>query len=154
SLTVTRPSTSTAIPTTPTFSASTATPPIPTTTLPPPTIAQAATAEGTAATTSDYTFTVQKDTPIYTANFTSSGCAFEGIAGQVFDRNNAPLTGMEVYVFASDGSFNESSRSGSSTTYGKSGWSVQTGTKPSTSQYTVQVFDSRGNPISDKATVH
>lgn len=102
----------------------------------------------------DGSFTIQSGYPDYLPAFTrpDAGCAWVGIAGQVLDSFNQPLSGIRVHV---TGSFNglmiESTvTSGDHTAYGPAGFEIQVGTQAMDSQnsLTIQLLDDSGQPLS------
>ncbi len=89
---------------------------------------------------------------IYTANFANTaGCDWSGIAGLVYDQNGQHQLAVTVHVTGPG--LDETRISGTKTEYGGSGWEVFINNKPVDGLYTVQLLDSTGKPISDKASV-
>ncbi|MDX2160387.1 MAG: hypothetical protein SF162_03585 [bacterium] len=88
-----------------------------------------------------------------TLNFANAtGCLWQGIGGQVFDINNAPLTGVRVHVFGPG--VDTFVVSGSNTLYGPSGFEVAVGTGVSLSAYIVELQSPTGTVISDQVQVN
>ncbi len=100
-------------------------------------------------------FKVQPGAPQLTSNFAnpSLGCAYEGLAGQVFGLTGGdPVTGIQVNVSAPTG-FNQTTVSGSNPQFGQAGWQVQVDAKPNNVTYTIELRNAQGVPISDKLNV-
>ena len=110
------------------------------------------------ATPIPYSFAIQSGTPIQTQNFAnSSGCAWQGIAGQVFDTNGNPLKNI---VVKAGGTWNGATvnilgMTGIATGYGEGGYELVLGSKvvASTNTVWVQILDLSGNPISQKVNI-
>lgn len=83
----------------------------------------------------------------YETNTNQFGCNWVGIAGDVTGINGEPLTDMGIHVVGDD--FDLIIFSGSSPEYGLSGYEVQVDDRPAVAEYSVQLLDVRGNPISD-----
>jgi hypothetical protein len=109
------------------------------------------------ATSIPMTFGVQPATPVYMVNFahTAAGCAWQGVAGQVFDSSNNPVTN---YVVKITGSYNGSTISMLGVTgmvsgnpYGPGSYEIVLGTKPinSVDLLNIQVFTSSGQALTD-----
>lgn len=115
----------------------------------------AATATATAAV---YSFAIQSGTPVQIQNFAnSSGCSWQGIAGQVFDMNGVPMKNLVVQA---GGKWNGSTISvlgmtGLATGYGEGGYELVLGGSAVDTSGTVwvQLFDLSGNAISDKVVI-
>jgi hypothetical protein len=89
---------------------------------------------------------------VYTKNFANSaGCAWEGIGGQVFDTNGAPLNGLRLHVFGTN--IDTVAESGSNSLYGGAGWEVPVDNKINSSQYFVELQSAAGTVISPRITV-
>lgn len=110
------------------------------------------------ATPQSFSFAIQSGTPVQIQNFVnSSGCGWQGIAGQVFDLNGAPLKNV---VVKAGGTWNSATvnllgMTGIATGYGEGGYELVLGTKAvaSTNTVWVQLFDLNGNALSQKVTV-
>jgi hypothetical protein len=108
-----------------------------------------------------YTYSLQPGSPAYSINFAnSSGCGWQGIAGQVFDANGAPV--MNLVVRAS-GTWNGTTSNllgmgltGSALAYGEGGYEIQLGgtAVDSTGTVNVQLFDLAGVPLTAKIAVN
>jgi hypothetical protein len=82
----------------------------------------------------------------------TSGCAFEGIAGQVLDRDNKAVFGLVVNV-SSDTGFNQSVITGSNTTFGEAGWLVEVDRRPNRIKYTIELRNPKGVALSQKIQI-
>jgi hypothetical protein len=104
-----------------------------------------------------YVFGLDGEQVIYTTNFiNSAGCSWQGVTGNVFDQNNAPLPGIVVHVFNAPGSpqVDQRVRSGSNSLVGEgSGWEVGVGNTPSPSTFFVQLETEVGTIVSDRVQV-
>src|SRR5689334_14415094 len=78
-----------------------------------------------------FPFTIGAGSPAYTANLDIQvACAFQGIAGQVFDLKKEPLQGLIIAVTATNG-FNQMALSGTGPPqFGVSGFMIQVGSAP------------------------
>lgn len=100
-------------------------------------------------------FGVQPGSNVLVANFANDlACSWMGVAGQVFDRNRNPLTGITVRV---DGQlagqlFNQDAVTGSAARVGPAGYVINLSDRPiaSTGTLAVQLWDTAGLPLSDK----
>jgi hypothetical protein len=112
----------------------------------------ATTAPTITATSAPMAFSVQATTPVYMVNFvyTSKGCKWQGVAGQVFDSAGKPLTN---YVVKVTGSYNGSTISKvgvtgmvSGTPYGPGSYEIVLGSTAinSIDLLSIQVFDPNG----------
>ena len=100
-----------------------------------------------------YPFVVKPGTPLLVANpDQATGCAFQGIAGQVLGLNNAAAFGLRVTI-SSDTGLSYSAITGSNTKFGEAGWLIQVDSKPSSLKYTVELRNPKGVPISDKVPI-
>lgn len=103
-----------------------------------------------------YRYALQTGTPVATANFlqTESGCDFMGVAGQVFSRNDQPVTGLIVEVGGTLGGSPVLllSITGDSTALGPGGYEIKLADEPVASQGTLwlQLHDVMGKPQSEK----
>ena len=139
-------------------SAPTTIPPTATKTITPTT--PAATAIPTAVSTaSAYLYAVQSGSPVQIQNFVNStaGCAWQGIAGQVFSIDGAPVKNI---VVKAGGTWNGVAvnllgMTGAASNYGEGGYELVLGTKVVTTNKTVwvQLFDLAGNPLTEKVYV-
>lgn len=111
------------------------------------------------ATLISYSYAIQSGTPVQIQNFvnSSSACAWQGIAGQVFDAAGSPQLNI---VVKAGGTWNGSAVSqigltGLVTGYGEGGYQLVLGTKAVDSAGTVwvQIYDLAGNALSDKVVV-
>jgi hypothetical protein len=91
-----------------------------------------------------YPFDVAEDSPTYTLY--AQGCDWLGAAGQVFDMDGEPLSGLRVRVWGPG--VDEVALSGSSTERGPAGWEVQIATRTQAATYTAQLLSSRDEPLS------
>jgi hypothetical protein len=96
---------------------------------------------------------VSRGSPLLVANpDLTTGCAFQGLAGQVFGLNNVAAFGLRVSI-SSDTGLSYSAITGSNTRFGEAGWLVQVDNKPSSLKYTVELLNPKGIPISDKVII-
>ena len=104
---------------------------------------------------SGYPLALKDGSPRYLPAFTQpdAGCAWVGVAGQVFDRNGAPLEGVVVLV---KGYFNHKlidvqTLSGLQKAYGEAGFEVQIGDLSADSQnaLTIQLGNSKFEALSE-----
>jgi hypothetical protein len=92
----------------------------------------------------------------YLQDFTRQQCAWMGVAGQVFDLRNSPVSGLIVQLGGSlEGRLFETliTMSGAaSQTYGSAGYELTIANRPVASQGTlwVQLLDQAGLPLSEK----
>ena len=111
-------------------------------------------------TATPFPFDIQGGTPAYIKNFThpSEGCNWMGVAGQVFDRSGDPLLNMVVLV---NGKVNGTTIENVGITgipeadvYGPGGYEIKISDDVFSSDnlLSIQVFDLKGLPISDKVT--
>lgn len=105
---------------------------------------------------SELKYTLQDGGPFYLPNFThpEQGCAWMGVAGQVFDNQALEVLGLTI-VAGNKYSGQESHRSaitGQTMAYGLGGYEILLSDKPVTSSqaYWVQVFDPQGQPLSKR----
>lgn len=103
---------------------------------------------------SDFPFQLQPDSPSYLPAFTQpqAGCAWVGIAGQVFDEQGQPLTGINLFI---KGELNGRpieiiTKSGSNQAYGPAGFEVQISDRSAETQnaVSVQLFNDQGLALS------
>jgi hypothetical protein len=103
---------------------------------------------------------LQKGSPAYIQNFvhTDKGCAWLGIAGQVFDSNNQPVNNLVVSVKGTLGltAIDKVAVTGipEANSYGPGGYEIKIGEKPTASKNTlsIQVLDLEGKALSKTAT--
>jgi hypothetical protein len=89
---------------------------------------------------------------VYTANFANTaGCAWQGIGGQVFDINAAPLNGLGLHVFGNN--IDTIVQSGTNSLYGGGGWEVPVDNKINNGTYFVELQSAVGTVISPRITV-
>lgn len=92
------------------------------------------------ATLSPYAFMVQAGTPLPRSNFANtSGCNWQGVAGQVITDRGDAVTGIQVRV-SGEGIEEEITLTGSNTAYGPSGWEVVLAETPVTAAYRVELM--------------
>jgi hypothetical protein len=150
-------STKTPTPTTQNTNAPTSVPPTATKTSTPTT---APTGIPTSASTAvTFLYAVQSGSPVQIQNFVNSaaGCAWQGIAGQVFDADGTPVKNI---VVRAGGSWNNLSvnllgMTGVATNYGEGGYELVLGTKVVATSKTVwvQLFDLSGTALSDRVYI-
>lgn len=130
----------------------------PTATLESPTFTPTAIPPTATPTESPLVFALQSGSPSYVANFvhTGKGCAWSGVAGQVFDSDGNPLSN---YVIKITGKYNSSAISMVAVTgmvsgapYGPGSYEIVLGTKAvsSTGLLFIQLFDPNGNALTEK----
>ncbi len=104
-------------------------------------------------TLSPFLFDMRDGQVIFTSNFANSaGCAWQGIGGQVFDLNGAPLTGLRIHLYDSSG-FDRRVESGSNTLYGLGGWEQPVDNKINAQTYFVELESAGGTVVSPRITV-
>jgi hypothetical protein len=106
-------------------------------------------------TVSPFLFDLRDGQVILTKNsYNSAGCAWEAVAGQVYDQNGVEKTtasGLQVHVFSNN--FDRRQQVGSNTIYGMSGWEVPVDNKINNLTYFVQLETSVGTVVSDRIQV-
>jgi hypothetical protein len=103
---------------------------------------------------------LQTGSPAYIQNFvhTNEGCAWIGIAGQVFNSNGQPVNNLVVNVKGTLGStaIDEVAVTGipEANSYGPGGYEIKIGDKPVASKntLTIQVLDLKGKALSKAVT--
>ena len=109
----------------------------------------------TAEATSEAAFVVQPGSNVLVANFANDlGCAWMGVAGQVFDKDRNPLVGITVHV---EGQLagqlvNQDSVTGSNPRIGPAGYTINLSDHPIASNGTmwIQLKDTAGLKLSDQ----
>jgi hypothetical protein len=105
--------------------------------------------------TTEAAFVVQPGSNVLVANFANDlGCAWMGVAGQVFDKNRGPLVGITVHV---EGQLagqlvNQDSVTGSNPRIGPAGYTINLSDHPIASDGTmwIQLKDTAGLALSDQ----
>ena len=104
-------------------------------------------------TRSNYPFSLLNNDVIFTSNFANAaGCGWLGIAGQVFDQNDNPVTGIAV-VLNGGGFENHVVYSGTGPAYGESGWEHYLDNHIKEGRFTIQLYN-RGQPVSDSIVIN
>ena len=109
----------------------------------------------TAEATTEAAFVVQPGSNVLVANFANDlGCAWMGVAGQVFDKDRNPLVGITVHV---EGQLagqlvNQDSVTGSNPRIGPAGYTINLSDHPIASDGTmwIQLMDTAGLDLSDQ----
>ena len=109
----------------------------------------------TAEATTEAPFVVQPGSNVRVANFANDlGCAWLGVAGQVFDKDRNPLVGITVHV---EGQLagqlvNQDSLTGSNPRIGPAGYTINLSDHPIASDGTmwIQLKDTAGLELSDQ----
>ena len=112
----------------------------------------------TAIPATQFSYGVQPGSPAFIPNFTNAtaGCAWQGIAGQVFNASGLPVINV---VVKAGGTWNGVTSTllgmgmtGASTLYGEGGYEIVLGTKAvnSTNTVWIQTYDLSGKALSDK----
>lgn len=112
------------------------------------------------ATATPVPFQVQRMTPIYASNFvhTDAACKWQGVAGQVFDANGAPILNYIVKITSASNTKAVSlmgvTGMVSGLPYGPGSYEIVLGSTPvdSVNMLKIQLFDKLGNPITDSLT--
>jgi hypothetical protein len=119
----------------------------------PPTWTTVPTLDTPPPTRSNFPFGLQNNEIIYTQYFFRSDCNWLGIAGLVFDKEGNPITGLPVAI--NGGGFqNRITYSGHAPDYGESGWEHFLDNQVKEGDFTIQLYNNRGEPISDQIQVH
>ncbi len=131
----------------------TPTPPFTFTPTPSETPAESATPQP--PTLSPFPFDLRNNEVLYVPNInTSIGCAWQGIAGQVFDMGGNPLpTPLRVHIYGGPDNLELYQNTASNTNYGPSGWEQPVGTIINTGTYYVQLESAGGTPVSQAVQV-
>lgn len=106
-------------------------------------------------TRSPFPFTVQGNGPVAVQNFAnSSGCNWMGIGGQAFNLENNPIVGLIVHLESSGLTLD--AITGSKTAYGAGGYEIALSDRAvqTVGEYTVQLQDANGSPLSDVIVVN
>ncbi len=112
-----------------------------------------------ASTSTAYLYTVQSGSPVQIQNFVNStaGCAWQGIAGQVFDNDGTPIKNI---VVKAGGTWNGATvnllgMTGAASNYGEGGYELVLGTKvlATTNTVWVQLYDLAGKALTEKVYV-
>ena len=99
-------------------------------------------------------YSLQSNNPTYTQNFAHQdlGCKWIGVAGQVFDQQQNPVSSVVVQL---KGTMNgtpitELGMTGTARIYGPAGYELLLGSQPfnSSGALTIQLLDSQGKPLS------
>lgn len=88
---------------------------------------------------------------VFTVNSSSAGCAWQGVAGQVFGINNEGLTGYRVRVSGArlgEGGTGVEVLSGTDSRYGPSGWEVAVASATNAETYYVELLSDTGTVLS------
>lgn len=100
------------------------------------------------ATPSPFPFVAQPGTPRLRDNFANtSGCNWQGVAGQVISDLNEPLLGLQIRV-SSDATGERTAVSGTNTLYGDAGWEIVLGSEPTTDRFRVSLWSPEGEQLS------
>jgi hypothetical protein len=99
-----------------------------------------------------FPFTLQGEVVTYVRNATEDACAWQSIAGQVFDLNGEPIIQLPIQVTGDKG-FDDLVFSGSETRFGASGYEVFLSDTPVEAEYIVQLFSTTGMPLSERVVV-
>jgi len=119
---------------------------------PPPTATGLTPLPGATNTVAVFPFTLQDEAVTYARNTGAEGCAWLGIAGQVFDLNNTPVPGLPIQVTGDD-SFSKLVFSGSADAFGPSGYRVELDTTPKEAEFVVRLLNTTGMPLSEPIVV-
>ena len=109
----------------------------------------------TAEATTEAPFVVQPGSNVLVANFANDlGCAWLGVAGQVFDKDRNPLVGITVHVEGqlAGALANQDSVTGSNPRIGPAGYTINLSDHPIASNGTmwIQLMDTAGLDLSDQ----
>lgn len=102
-----------------------------------------------------FPFDLRNNEVMFLANFANTaGCAWQGIAGQVFDMAGNPLTiPLRIHVFGGPDNLDRYVDTGSNSNYGAAGWEQPLGNTVNSGVYFVQLESTGGTPISDVVQV-
>jgi hypothetical protein len=98
-----------------------------------------------------FPFTLVEAGVVYVPNGNGEGCNWSSIAGSVTDLQGQPLNGYEVHMRGENEEI--SVFSGSALTYGPGGFELPLSGAPLAAQYTVQLLNPSGAPVSDEYSV-
>jgi len=104
----------------------------------------------------DFPYRLQEVSPVYTSNFAhpEAGCAWLGMAGQVFDAQAVPAQGLVMVVegYLQESAVDAVALTGTSKDYGPGGFEIVLADLPvdSTKALTVSLFDLQGNPLAPR----
>jgi hypothetical protein len=98
-----------------------------------------------------FPFTLQDEAVTYTENFNEEGCAWLSIAGQVFDLDNNPLSGLPVQVTGEN--VEQIVFTGTATQFGPSGYEVFLNSTPVEDEFVVRLLNTTGMPLSEPIVV-
>jgi hypothetical protein len=101
------------------------------------------------ATRSSYPYALQPGYPTYLPNFSNTaGCAWLGIAGQVFGLDGRPVINLTIHLEGNGLSVD--ALTGSQPAYGPGGYEIPLGDRPvtTTDVYTIQLRTNTGTPLS------
>ena len=102
-------------------------------------------------TPSAFAFTLQNETLAYIPYSGTEGCDYLAIAGQIFDANGDPLTGIPVIVRGDE--FEQLQFSGGATDYGPSGYEVYLNDSPYEGEFTIKLVSETGFDLSEEVVV-
>lgn len=98
---------------------------------------------------SPFLFALQSE-PVFTSNLNASGCAWQGIGGQVLDlQGNAYANQLSITVMGGGLPSEISATNGTNSLYGAGGYELQIANSINTQTYLVQVVTQFGTPVSD-----
>ncbi len=102
-----------------------------------------------------FPFDLRNNEVVFTANFANTaGCAWQGVAGQVFDMQGNPLLiGLRVHIYGGPDNFDRYVDTGSNSNYGPAGWEQPLGNTINTGIYYVQLESAGGTPVSQAVQV-
>lgn len=98
-------------------------------------------------TRSPFPFVLANAGIVYAPNGNGQECAWASIAGSVTDSSGAPLNDYQIRVEGDDFS-PQPVRSGAALTYGAGGFEMPLGDAPRDGEYTIQLLDPDGSPVS------
>lgn len=105
-----------------------------------------------APTQNPYLFELRQGQVIFTQNFANTaGCAWQGLGGQVFNTDGAPLNGLKIHVFGTN--FDRTVDSGSNSLYGPGGWEIPVDNKISAQTYYAELMSPGGTVVSARIQV-
>lgn len=98
-----------------------------------------------------FPFTLQDEAITYTENQNELGCDWLSIAGQVFDQDGNPVTGLPVQIIGDQ--FEGIQFTGSATLFGPSGYEVFLNESPVEAEFEVRLLSTTGRPLSEPIIV-